>query len=247
MSQFKQKVQPLKKYIFGLLDLIYPAFCAVCSEKIEPLLDFGVCESCLKTIKTLESPLCQRCGIPQKNISTNSQHCNFCKGEKFFFDRQLSTSAYKGALKVCIHQFKYKRKRKLGKILSQIMLEFAKKHLSIEEIDLITCVPLHNRKLAERGFNQSEILAKNIAENLNIDFSNPILRKANTKSQFNLNKDQRVRNVSGAFTCSDKTNLNNKKVLLVDDIFTTGATVNECAKTLKSSGAEKVIVLTMAR
>lgn len=128
------------------------------------------------------------------------------------------------------------------------MAAFLSKNCNIKGIDLIACVPLHRSKMLNRGFNQAEILAKLLGEKLNITCSLEKLKRIKmTNSQFNLDLKQRRENISGAFTCTDPDFFAGRSVLLVDDIFTTGATLNECAKVLKQAGASRVTVFTMAR
>ncbi|MBU0744742.1 MAG: hypothetical protein KKE11_05175 [Gammaproteobacteria bacterium] len=129
------------------------------------------------------------------------------------------------------------------------MHQFIRVHLNKNEIELVMAVPLHITKLRQRGFNQSEIIARILSEQLNLKYSgHNLCRKKRTKSQVDLARAERLKNVSGAFTLRDPDQTRQKSVLLIDDIFTTGATLNECAYVLKRDGlASKVTVLTIAR
>ncbi|MCK5087544.1 MAG: ComF family protein, partial [Melioribacteraceae bacterium] len=132
--------------------------------------------------------------------------------------------------------------------LIEVMQQFADVHLKATDYDLVTAVPLHKKKLLRRGFNQAEILARNVAKKLELPYEHQIIRKIkDTTSQSYLDKEERFKNVAGIFSCESKKSLKEKSVLLIDDIFTTGATTNACSLTLKKSGVAKVTVFTLAQ
>ncbi len=238
----------LKLFFQSLVDLLYPQHCLICSEAIIDSSYESACKACLEKICINVSPLCNKCGFPLKGVSAKNGSCSKCRNKLYYFDRALSVSEYSGITKKCIQLLKYKRKLKIGKNLSRIMLEFLKAHFNIASIDLITAVPLHKTKLKERGFNQSELFADFIRLNLNLPASfNNLRRVRNTLSQYQLSLEKRQLNIKDAFDCNDKSFFKNKSVLIVDDIFTTGATLNECSRVLKNAGAKKVYTLTMAR
>lgn len=238
----------LKTYFFVLLDLIYPAFCPRCKIKIRASSELPICQACLGQLKIDHRPSCRRCGNRLKGSSSLKDGCGFCRKKTYFFDRAFCATKYTGVAKLCIHLFKYKRKTQLAKPLARIMLKFIKGRLKKSTLDLIIPVPLHRSKLTERGFNQAELLAKILASGLNKKIScHNLCRVKKTRSQFNLKKSERFKNVESAFTCRYPDKLSGKSVLLVDDIFTTGATLNECAFSLKDAGAKTVMALTMAR
>jgi ComF family protein len=232
----------------NLVDLIYPKYCQICSQSISDTQFESVCVGCLEKISVNSSPLCLKCGQKLENSRLQENGCKSCRNKNYFFDRALSVCEYSGVVKKCIQLFKYKRKLKLGRNLSKIMIKFLKDHVNAQTIDLITAVPLHRTKLKERGFNQAEVLAENIRLNLNLPATfNNLRRLRKTRSQYQLPVEKRRLNLQGAFDCSDKTVFKDKTVLIVDDIFTTGSTLNECSKVIKSAGAKKVYTLTMAR
>jgi ComF family protein len=143
---------------------------------------------------------------------------------------------------------KYNRRRTLGGVLAEKMRECIEKHIAVPDIDIITPVPLHWKKINDRGFNQAQIFAEHLAQTLHIGCSaGNLIRVRKTRSQFSLKKEQRPDNVHGAFSCRNSAEFQGKKILLIDDIFTTGATANECARILKNAGAARVIALSLAR
>lgn len=238
----------LKLFWASLIDIIYPRYCLICSSSIIDSSYDGACRVCFEKIKVNVSPFCNKCGYPLKSISARRDSCSKCRNLQYYFDRALSVCEYSGIAKRCIQLFKYKRKLIIGRNLSKIMLGFLKDHFSIDNIDLVTAVPLHKSKMKERGFNQAEILAEFIRINLDLPAAfNNLKRTRNTLTQYQLPLCERQLNIQGAFDCTDKSFFKNKSVLIVDDIFTTGATLNECSRILKNAGAKKVYTLTMAR
>lgn len=241
-------IDKIKKYIYHLLDMVYPPFCLGCQKRLCSLHKIPVCENCRQNISVINSPLCHKCGAPLKTSNLQKEGCHFCLGKIFYFDRALSVCAYEGIIKTCIHLFKYQNRQKFALFFVQLMQEFIFSHSNIEEFDLIVAVPLHRHKLLERGFNQSEVLAKYLAKNLGLKLSvNNLRRIKMTKSQVELSKEERIKNVAGVFAVKNPLEFKRKAILLIDDIYTTGATLNECARVLKQSGATKVITFTLAR
>jgi len=168
------------------------------------------------------------------------------------FSSARSIGVYEGALLDAIHRFKYNGKTSLAKPLVTIMDRSITSNkiagLSVHSCDLIVPVPLHKTRLKERGFNQSLLLARELARlyNLSMDYLN-LKRIRATDHQVNLKGKDRLINVKGAFAVEDKVAFKDKKVLLIDDVYTTGATIVECSKVLKRAGAKNVDVLTLAR
>jgi ComF family protein len=169
-------------------------------------------------------------------------------------DGIISSIAYKGIVKKLLYQFKYKPylsdlKTILGKLFYEglIQQEAFEKFVSKENV-VITAVPLHKSRERSRGYNQSELLAKELSISLKIPYHKLLIREKQTKPQFELKKEERKKNILGAFSINDKLIKNHKiaNVILVDDITTTGATLRECAKILKQSGVSKVLGVTLA-
>jgi len=159
-----------------------------------------------------------------------------------------SVGIYEGALKSAIWRFKFKKRTALADPLGVLMVKYLNHHLEMNEIDLVVPVPLHERRLRERGFNQSELLSHVISKYYDIPtVSGVLFRTKETHPQFDLPREQRLRNVRGAFELKGASLLKDRDILLVDDIYTTGSTVSECTYVLKSGGARKVHVLTLSR
>ncbi len=158
-----------------------------------------------------------------------------------------SACLYDGGLKELVHRFKYKGKTVLGGIFSKLMIDHIKENPEIADVDLITVVPLHKERLREREFNQSLLIANPIAKAHSLTLLNALEKTRKTRYQNELMKSERLKNLEGAFRVSPKAEIKDKRILLIDDITTTGSTLGECAKTLLAGGAKSVICLTLAR
>lgn len=212
-----------------VLTLLYPSVCPLCRIKSEKT---GLCQGCFDSIERM----------PPSANKARYQNIDI------YYQKLYSVGLYKGILKEAIHLLKYKGKLSLVKDLSGLLIEFANINLDITQIDLIVPVPLHNTKLREREFNQATVLAIPIAKKFGIRLSQGNLERVRaTQPQTGLKKHERLQNLKDVFKVKNPSMINEKRVLLVDDVFTTGATVNECSKVLFSSGASDVSVLTLAR
>lgn len=230
-----------------LINLLYPKFCFGCKKCILPEEKGYLCEECLNKINKIFPPFCLNCGKPIDS-AIEIDKCPDCIGYKYYFKRGYTATLYDGLVKDCIHSFKYDSQTHLGETLAGLMSEFALKNIPIEKIDLITAVPLHWKRYRDRGFNQSVILGIFLSKKLGLKFiDNGILRVKAMPHQTGLHRKNRIYNVSGAFKIKRPKQFIKKNILLIDDVFTTGSTLNECSKELLNSGAEEVSVFSLAR
>lgn len=160
-------------------------------------------------------------------------------------DGILAYGYYSGVLKQLILEFKYKKNFVAGMILVEFLFDLIKD--SNVSIDGIVFIPSSKKTLKQRGFNQCEYLANELSKKIKVDLYKDIIKVKNTKEQKLLSKEDRFKNISGAFDLKDKNNIKNKRLLLIDDVVTTGATVYECEKILKKNGAESIKILTVAK
>ena len=170
--------------------------------------------------------------------------------EKLYFDRALSVFHYDGIIKNLIHEFKYKNRLSLSNDFTELAAGFIKEHAIGKEADIVLSIPMHPLKLFKREINASDVLARKIAKILNCRHSAKVLKKTrNTASQSRLSRRERIENVKQSFSVNNnkKSEIKNKNILLVDDLFTSGNTVNECAKALKKASSGHIEVLTLAR
>ncbi len=168
-----------------------------------------------------------------------------------YFSAAHSSCVYEGCIKELIHKFKYNNKRILAGVFTSLMLDFIEDNPEITDgVEMITFVPLHNRRLNERAFNQSELLAVNIGKKLKIPVTDCLEKIRLTKNQNELSRDERLINIAGAFRIKRNAKQDLPKgadILMIDDVMTTGATLNETSRVLIEAGAGKVRCFTLAR
>ncbi len=232
----------------SLLDIVFPPVCPLCEEG---LMDGTLCADCRGGIlsKKIKGPICAVCGIPfiaygDVPETHKGRLCGGCITEKTPFKEARSAFAYEGLVLEAVHRFKYGGRVALAGYLGRLASEAAE---FPARPHVVVPVPLHKDRLRKRGFNQSLLLAREVAKRLRapVDYVN-LKRVRKTDPQINLRSREREENIKGAFAVRDDKAFSDKNVLLVDDVFTTGATIRECAKALKYAGAE-VYVLTLAR
>jgi len=238
-----------QRLIKGIINVIFPETCVNCKNKLDTqAIDKIICKPCWQKIEKNIPPFCVSCGRKLNKQFLTKHICPDCLKKKLYFDRAFSPCVYDGVIKNLIHEFKYKHKHYLGKTLSKLMIDFIKEYsLPIDYLDYVIPMPLHKTRLREREFNQAEILAKEIACEFNKDMPLSILKRLkNTKTQTDLETINRFKNVAESFIVANKTQAKGKNILIVDDVFTTGATSSEAASVLKKAGANIVFILTLA-
>ncbi len=214
--------------------LLFPARCHGCDRIIQR--DVFLCDDCLEKAERLENP-CTGCGKP-------AGECE-CGRNKFTLNI-TAPFAYTGSIVDTIHRFKFSGDRNAHTFLAGYMAESVKERFGGVELDLVTCVPQTGRRKRQRGYNQSALLAKSCARLLGLPCKEALLKTRNTKDQHLLKAKERAENLKGAFSVNDTSVIHGKTVLLCDDIKTTGATLNECRKTLLKAGAKEVYCVTAA-
>lgn len=230
-----------------LINLLYPAMCRVCSKKINAF-DRNICASCAKKIKERIPPFCAKCGKQLEGEPELIAECPDCKKHTPCFDRAWSACHYNEPLKNLIHDFKYKKVSSLSVDFTVLIIDFMKKYDAGKDCQVILPIPMHPNRLFKREINHSDALAQNLAKKLNIPYSRNALKKTkNTLFQSKLKRKARIENLRSSFSIKDDSAIRDKNILLVDDLLTTGSTVNECSKILKNSGAKHVEVITLAR
>lgn len=232
----------------ALIEFFFPPRCPFCGKNLEESGAFRPCSSCLSEIKFFSHPRCPRCGLGFYTVSGDDHLCSGCLSEEWDFARARSLGPYEGLMIEIISRFKFKGATRLAKPLGALLAEYKDPEFSFSEFDLILSVPLHPKRLKQRGFNQSLLLARRVSQALSIplDFKS-LQRIRHTLPQTELSGPERKKNIRGAFEVKETGGISGKRLLLVDDVFTTGATVQECSKVLLKAGAKQVDVLTLAR
>lgn len=244
----KRALARIRTFLSAFSNIIYPKKCHGCGTPLHYKNKFYLCGECFKKIKLNSPPFCLKCGRSIYGDIDLSAVCGQCLGGKHSFDRAFFCCNYDGLIKELIHNFKYENKKYLSFLFDRLMATFVKEHMDINAFDVVVPVPLHRGKLQQRGFDQALLLSENISDTFNIKLSRGALtRKKDTKQQTFLDREQRRQNVRGAFAIKNEGAFKKKRVLLIDDVFTTGSTANECADILKKSGAQSVNLLTLAR
>ena len=225
----------------AFMDLLFPRICFGCDIRLQ-CKEKILCSDCESSLQFLTG-VCKLCGSPE-----NPSDCPVCNSNEFVFDKARSVFIFSKTVQNLIHELKYNEMKRITKYLGKYVSEYLHLFQPFENIDIIAPVPLHKVKKRARGFNQAEFLSKEISRYVNWQhIPHLILRNRFTDTQTKLNRKQRQENVSGAFALNTKFNILNKNILIVDDVFTTGATVNSISKLLKKNHAGKIYVLTIAR
>ena len=220
------------------------------------LLTAFCCSDCVNALVAVTSPMCTCCGIPFKSRQDQNHLCGDCIVRPKKFRMARAAMACDQQLMAVIHRFKYAAKTQLAKPLGGLMLSIFLRHWENEKVDMILPVPLHPQRFRSRGFNQSYLLIfswKTVADTMHITLpdipiqNDVLIRTKTAVPQTDLGRRQRLKNVKGVFSLRFPEKVYGKKLLVVDDVYTTGATVNECARTLLEFGAAQVDVLTLAR
>ena len=216
----------------------------------------SVCPTCCGDYQPIETPICMQCGTMFRSRNGEDHTCEDCARLPKRFGVARASGVYAGSFMEMIHAFKYRGRIQLAKPLGRLLLATLLQYWTQEAIDLILPVPLHRKRLKERGFNQAFLLISNwsdLAVSLGSGvFSVPIdplvlTRHRPTRPQTGLGRRERMANIGNAFSVRDADRIAGKRILVVDDVYTTGATVNECADVLLRRGAQRVDVLTLAR
>ncbi len=237
----------LNDYWRSLIRILYPANCVLCRTSLV-LEETYLCATCSQKIEPLKAPTCIRCAHPIPPYRSQRSTCSQCRLERPYYDQGFALVPYQEPIKDIFHQVKFQKKLWLLKIFFDRLQ--ATTFPQIENYEMIVPVPLDSKRERERNFNQALVIAqmlkrsnqKNAPQILNI-----IQKKKKTLPQSQLKRDERLNNLEGAFSIKKNGMVRGKQVLLVDDIVTTGSTINECAKVLKENGAERVDFFAVAR
>ncbi len=231
-----------------LADLLYPPRCLVCGEDLEAGIAGPLCDEHRRAVVPVEEPFCDRCGKKMFARTTGDLLCDACRRAGPHFDRAFSATLYNDAMRPFVHRYKYDMRHYLHAPLARWMVEFMHRHIDVESLDGIVPVPLHWRRFQYRGFNQATALARPIAREFSLPVITRVLRRwRHTVPQVDLEPDERLKSIRGAFRVRRAERIEGKRLLLVDDVYTTGATMNECARVLKAAGAASVIAFTLTR
>lgn len=227
----------------------YPQECCLCGCWVHFEDPRPLCGNCLALLRPIQDPICPLCGIPvPADILGHGYLCSKCRVEDPRFDKARSWGLYGGLLRKTIHHFKFNGLRHLDIPLSSLLAQTFQEHFALEEPEILIPVPIHPRRLRERGYDQTLLLTRGLARKTGLAIDRSLRRTRHTDPQFGLDLNQRRSNLKGAFSMDEGSALGGKRVLIVDDVMTTGTTVGELASVLrKAARPEWMGVLTLAR
>jgi ComF family protein len=226
------------KVFFILLDFIFPCRCVSCGEPVSGKMNH-LCSEC----RGLMKPLDNGCSVCSGVI--HDGRCTICGDRKFYPDRHLSLFSYEKVSRAAVHSLKFEGMKHVYKVFLPYICSSIDSFN--EQIDIVTFVPMNRKKMVKRGYNQSKLLAGGVGIKTGIEFKELLRELSNSSPQRSLNYNERFINVIDRYETVNNTKLKDKVILLIDDVFTTGATINECSRQLILSGAAKVFSITVVR
>lgn len=243
--------EALRTSLDSFASLLFPAPCLLCEETLLSATRLPVCRNCLSEMKPLCGPLCGICGRPFiSSVVTDVAQplCHLCRRGVYSFDFARSFAAYHERMVRAIVQLKYNSVTPLGDWFASNLANLMAAEPGRWAADVIVPVPLHSARLRERGYNQADLIAKPLARRLGLPLRSYLLVRTRPRpDRLKLTRRQRWQTVHGAYQMRSDAEVDNLRVLLVDDVFTTGATLDACARALLKGGAKKVMALTVAR
>ena len=237
----------------ALASVLFPAPCRLCGHSLDTAGAVPFCRACAKSLQQrLSEPLCYRCGRPIISGAViggvTRPLCHFCRGYEYAFDHARSFGAYTPGMSRAILVLKYANVAPLGNWFARRLAELVAYDRNLYDADILVPVPLDKGRMRERGYNQAELIARPLARQLDIPLRSCLLVRTRPRpNELRLTRRERWETVRGAYATERGAQVDKLRVLLVDDVFTTGATLDACSKALKGSGAARVMALTVAR
>jgi competence protein ComFC len=239
----------------ALVSVFFPAGCRLCEHILLRASAVPICEECLGSFAALRAAGCERCGQPLATWSLSASGeagsakgllCPECQGRTYGFDRARSYALYKGSIVRALMLLKFERVEPLGRWFAERLAEVARREAI--GVDVVVPVPLHRQRERERGYNQADLIARPLARRLGLPYRAVLLTRTKPRPDKHiLSLEERWESVRGAFATRQGSKVDNLRVLLVDDVMTTGATLDAAARALREAGAKSVIGLTVAR
>lgn len=253
VNAFMAAGRVMLELVKGIQDLVFPPACLICGAlartwETEDREDADFCPECVSGMRPLGDSCCAICGRPFESKEGDDHACADCLRNPPAYDQAFAAGCFEESLRDSVHRFKYNGQVGLAKPLARFMADNLRAPYYPPAVDLILPVPLHPKRLRQRGFNQALVLARELYSSWPEKVRYDILKRIRwTEPQVGLNGKDRPKNVAHAFAVLKKDEVAGKKILIFDDVLTTGATASECARVLKSAGADEVLVLTLTR
>ncbi|HEV2387603.1 MAG TPA: double zinc ribbon domain-containing protein [Candidatus Acidoferrales bacterium] len=242
--------QALGRAAGAMLSVLFPAGCRVCEQPLVTASRIPICAECLDSLERLVPPLCQQCGrqFPQAEAPAGAWVCHACRRGLYRFDLARSFARYDRRAERVVTLLKYHAIAPLGAWLAARLEELVRAEPALGEVDFIVPVPLDQARLRQRGYNQAELIARPLAERLGLRLRPRLLRRLRPRpNKLKLSRRERWETVRGAFETEPGNQVDRARILLVDDVLTSGATLDACARALRSAGAAAVHAVTAAR
>lgn len=240
-------IKVLYDYLDTFLNFLYPRniYCILCNVPIDRYEGYSICLDCKSKLKFIEEKACKKCGKPLDELYIIDK-CPECVHSLYFYTRAISCIEYDDLSKKIIYDLKYHKKRYISYHIAEMICDRLIE-CNIYDFDVIMPVPLHKARERERTFNQAGIISKYIGKMTRTYVNNRnLIRVKNTITQNKLTREERRENLEGAFEVLDKDKVKGKNILLIDDVFTTGLTANQCSRVLSENGAVNVYIATLA-
>jgi competence protein ComFC len=240
----------LAEFTGALVSILFPAPCRLCDQLLTSGKRVPICDSCIGSFSPVPSSICQICGRPLPGLAGSepeNQICPACRDKTYAFERARSWALYDGALVHAILLLKFERIDPLAKLFVDRLAQLVRQDDAMAA-DMVVPVPLHHDRQGERGYNQADLVARPLAKKLGLSHHAALLARTRPRPDKHLlSLEERWTSVRGAFATRSGSQVDNQRVLLVDDVFTTGATLDACARALREAGAKSVLGLTVAR
>ncbi len=235
----------------ALISVVFPGGCRICEKLLTKASRVPICEECLASFQVMSGRACEVCGAPLVAATVAPEHqllCRICQDKTYAFDRALSYAVYEGALVRAVILLKFEQMEPLGRWFAERLAEVVKREGQGMTADVVVPVPLHRERERERGYNQAALVSKPLARRLGLPHRAVLLVRTRPRPDKQvLSLEERWESVRGAFATRPGSQVDKLRVLLVDDVLTTGATLDACARALRDAGAKSVAALTVAR
>lgn len=235
----------------ALSSVLFPAPCRICGAILTNASLIPICTQCLERFVPVPEPMCEKCGRPfvsDAAADAIQPLCRLCRLDSFAFERARNFGIYDDALSSAVVLLKYEGVKRLGEWFALRLADMARHDTVKWPVDLVVPVPLHPDRQRERGYNQAELIARPLAKELGLPFGSYLLVRTRPRpAQLVLSRTERWTSVRGAYATREGARVDNLRVLLVDDVMTTGATLDSCSRALKKAGAKSIVALTVAR
>lgn len=235
----------------AVVSVLFPAPCRLCDELLTRATSLPLCDTCLASFQRLPEKICNICGCLLESLPVAEGErllCPFCRRQSYGFDRARSYAVYDGALVRAVLLLKFEAMTPLGSWFAARLAEVVERAGESLAADVVVPVPLHRERQRERGYNQAELIARPLARRLGLPCRSVLLVRTRPRpDKLHLSLEERWESVRGAFATRPGSQVDNLRVLLVDDVMTTGATLDACAKALREAGAKSVTGLTVGR